>query len=79
MPASPKTIARLACLFASLAAAGGCNLIGVVADKTAGQIPVEPKHTPDPLVPLVVLVENYRTDSGNAGDADRVARMIGAR
>lgn len=62
----------------ALAAAGGCNLIGVVAQKTAGQIPVDAKYAPDPTVPIVVLVENYRGD-GSGDDADRVARLIGAR
>ena len=63
----------------ALLAAGGCNVIGVVVDRTAGQVPVEPKFTPDPQRPLLVLVENYRVASGNTSDADRVARLIGAR
>ena len=65
---------------ALLVAAGGCNVIGVIAGKTAGQIPVEAKYTPDPLLPLVVLVENYRADATSTpSDADRIARMIGDR
>jgi hypothetical protein len=75
-----RPIARSLCLLAAIAAVSGCNVIGVIAGKTAGQVPVEAVYTPDPLVPLVVLVENYRSDSGGTdSDADRVAQMIGAR
>lgn len=79
-PSFASRAARSFCLLAALASASGCNVIGVLADKTAGQIPVEAKHKPDPLVPLVVLVENYRSASGTtASDADRVAAMISTR
>lgn len=82
-----RRAARPLCLLAAIAgavalagASAGCNLLGVVASKAAGQVPVEAVHTPDPLVPLVVLVENYRSDAGGtASDADRIAQMIGAR
>lgn len=57
----------------------GCDIAGIIADRTAGQIPVEPKYAPDPTVPLVVLVENYRDAAIPTGDAERVQRMIGQR
>lgn len=59
---------------------GGCKVLGLIADKTAGQIPVEPKYVPAADVPLVVLVENYRTDAATSrSDADRVAQILGER
>ena len=78
--ASRNRLALAALALGALVAGAGCNVVGAVLGKTQGQVPVEAKHTPDPLVPLVVLVENYRNDaSSTASDADRVARMIGER
>lgn len=60
------------CLLAGL---GGCNIIGVVSDKLAGDMPVEPVHRPDPTKKMVVIAENYR-GSGDPSDAARLGQIV---
>jgi hypothetical protein len=57
---------------------GGCNIIGVVSDKFAGDLPIKPEYKPDPLRPMVVIAENYRDPSGNS-DASRLAEIVSDR
>lgn len=79
-PQAASRLALAALAAGALAAAVGCNVVGVVLGKAQGQVPIEAKYTPDPLVPLVVIVENYRRDStSTASDAERMAKMIGDR
>ena len=62
-------------LLALSAAPVGCNVIGVITDKVAGDLPVEPAHKPDPLRPLLVIAENYR-DPTNVVDAERIQEIV---
>lgn len=56
----------------------GCNVLGVITDKVAGDLPVEPEHKPDPLRPMLVIAENYR-DASNPSDAMRVQEIVSDR
>src|SRR5687768_5575617 len=60
---------------AILLLAGGCNLIGALAAKTAPP-PSVPAQYVLPQRPTVVLVENYRLTSDMGVDADLLARQI---
>ena len=55
---------------------GGCNVIGVVADKVAGDRPVAPLIAMDKLQPLVVIAENYRDPTNDGSDAARIQQIV---
>lgn len=57
----------------------GCGLVGVVADKVAGDRPVPAVYTPDALAPLVVIAENYRDPNSDGSDAYRVQQLVSER
>ncbi len=54
----------------------GCNLIGVIADKAAGDRPVPAQFQPDALRPLLVIAENYRDPGTSASDAERIQTLV---
>lgn len=66
-------------LLLGIVSLGGCHVVGVIADKVAGDRPVPATHTPDPLKPLLVIAENYRDPSSNGSDAERVQALVGDR
>jgi hypothetical protein len=53
-------------------------IASVVADKVGGDPLLEPAYKPDPLLPMVVIAENYR-DPSNASDAYRVQQIVSDR
>lgn len=71
-------VSRAAVLMSVLGLAG-CNVIGVVADKVAGDRPLKPAYEPDKLAPLVVLAENYRSTWSDNSDAHRIETAVSER
>src|SRR5689334_10910996 len=59
---------------AMLLLAGGCNIIGFVADK-AGPGSIDAQFVP-PKWPMVVIAENWRNPAGSAIDSQQLATFI---
>jgi len=53
----------------------GCNVVGAVAYKVAGPIPIEAKYTPA-KEPMVVVVERFNAPSSSMTESETLAREI---
>lgn len=76
---TPVRAAILALVTGACLLLPGCIVLGIVADKVAGDRPIPPAYAPDPLKPILVIAENYRNPSSNLSDAERIQILVGDR